>query len=487
MAWIRTRSTRRARPCDRARRPQPRVSHPPTPQLPTPSPHGQSPDAGTAGVPPDEGGSVWRNGHFLLLWAAQATGQTAHNAVNYGLLVLVQKGTESAAHMSVAVLTVVVPSVIFGLVAGAYVDRRDKRWVLLGTNLLRAGLMPFYILTPDWLWVLYAVNVLFAVISQFFAPAEVAMLPVIVGKRRLLEANALFQVTFTASQLGGLVVLGPLLVNLIGTDGLFTAVGVALLVSAALVWPLPSTRNRLEDGVLGFRALWGEIVFVLRYVRTDRVIAWGVVQWTIGSTLALIIATLAPTFVVVVLRVRAEDSVFVLAPAGIGTVLGSLLLSRWGERLDQRRLVEAALLVLGTCMGLMALAATLWQRLGWISDPAVTDPGTLGWRSLIGAVMLLAVLAGFAFVAVIVPAQTLIQQRALPDVRGRLFSVQMVVSNLASILPLVALGELADLIGVGRVLILVGLVVIGAGVVSMRLAGLDARAVAGDASAPTAA
>jgi MFS family permease len=465
------------------------VNHPPTPHVLTPRPGGQSPDDDVASAPPDDGGSVWRNGHFLLLWAAQAIGQTAHNAVNYGLLVLVQKGTESAAHMSVAVLTVVVPSVIFGLVAGAYVDRRDKRWVLLGTNLLRACLMPFYILTPDWLWVLYAVNVLFAVISQFFAPAEVAMLPVIVGKRRLLQANALFQVTFTASQLGGLVLLGPLLVNLVGTDGLFTAVGVALLVSAALVWPLPSTRNRLEDGVLGFRALWGEIVFVLRYVRTDRVISWGVVQWTIGSTLALIIATLAPTFVVVVLRIRAEDSVFVLAPAGIGTVLGSLLLSRWGERLNQRRLVEAALLVLGACMALMALAATVWQRLGWIPDPAISDPGTLGWRSLIGVVMLLAVLAGFAFVAVIVPAQTLIQQRALPDVRGRLFSVQMVVSNLASILPLVALGELADLIGVGRVLILVGLVVVGAGVGSMRLSGLDTRAAAGngDASAPTAA
>ena len=70
-------------------------------------------------------------------------------------------------------------------------------------------------------------------------------------------------------------------------------------------------------------------------------------------------------------------------------------------------------------MALMALAATVWQRLGWIADPAdpsVGDPSTWGWRTLIGAVMLLAILAGFAFVAVIVPAQTLIQERALPEV-----------------------------------------------------------------------
>lgn len=424
---------------------------------------------------------IWRNRSFLLLWAAQAIGQTAQNAVNYGLLVLVQKSTGSATHMSLAVLTVVLPSVIFGLVAGAYVDRRDKRWVLIGTNLLRAGLMPMFILMPDWLWVLYGVNFLFATISQFFAPAEVAMLPVVVTRRQLLQANSLFQVTFTASQLGGLVLFGPLLVNLIGMDGLFATIGVALVLATVLVWPLPSTHNRLEEGVLGFRALWGEIVFVLRYVRTDRLIAWGVAQWTIGSTLALIIATLAPTFVVVVLRIRAEDSVFVLAPAGIGTVLGSLLLSRWGDRVDRRRLVEFALMALGTFMALMALAATIWQRLGLIGDPASTDAGTLGWRSLIAVIMAVAVLAGFAFVAVIVPAQTLIQERALPEVRGRLFAVQMVLANVSSIAPLVVLGELADLIGVGRALLLVGLAVFGAGVVSARLPGLSTTASDSDA------
>src|SRR3954451_1581616 len=105
-----------------------------TSEAPSPNP---SPSQGRG-----ESRSIWGNRDFLLLWAAQAIGQTAQNAVNYGLLVLVQKSTASATHMSVAVLTVVLPSVIFGLVAGAYVDRRDKRLVLIGTNLLRAGLMP---------------------------------------------------------------------------------------------------------------------------------------------------------------------------------------------------------------------------------------------------------------------------------------------------------------------------------------------------------
>src|SRR4051812_3898535 len=231
----------------------------------------------TAGSIPEKAlaSGLWTNRSFMLLWAAQAIGQTAQNAVNYGLMVLVQSTTGSATHMSLVVLTVVVPSVVFGLVAGAYVDRRDKRWVLIGTNLLRAGLMPLYVLLPDWLWVLYAVNCVFATISQFFAPAEVAMIPVVVGRKQLMQANSLFNITFTAAQLGGLVLLGPLLVNLIGVAGLFATVGVALVVAAGLLWPLPSTHNRIDDEVIGFRALWGEIQFVLRYVRTDRPIAWG--------------------------------------------------------------------------------------------------------------------------------------------------------------------------------------------------------------------
>jgi MFS family permease len=433
------------------------------------------------------GKSIWGNRNFMLLWAAQTIGQTAQNAVNFGLLVLVQHSTGSAAYMSVAVLTVVLPSVIFGLVAGAYVDRRDKRWVLIGTSLLRAALMPFYVLVPDWLWLLFAVNFLFATISQFFAPAEVAMIPVLVGRRQLLQANSLFNITFTAAQLGGLVLLGPLLVNVVGVDGLFATVGVAFLLAAAILWPLPSTRNRVEEQVAGFRALWGEVVFVLGYVRTDRLIAWGVVQWTIGSTLALVVATLAPTFVVTVLGIRPEDSVFVLAPAGIGTVLGSALLSRFGDRMDRRQLIEGSLVALGGVIAAMALAAIVWQQAGWIDAPAAVEPNTVGWQSLIGTIMGLAVLAGFAFVAVIVPSQTLLQERALPEVRGRLFAVQMVLGNVASVLPLLLLGELADLIGAGRALLMVGLLVIGAGVASSRLTGLpDTRSEPEEATSPAA-
>src|SRR5579864_2682680 len=88
--------------------------------------------------------SVWRNRHFLLLWLAQAISQTAQNAIWYGIVVLVQQRSNSSTQLSVAVLTLIIPSVIFGVLAGVYVDRWDKRTVLIGTNLLRGGIALSY-------------------------------------------------------------------------------------------------------------------------------------------------------------------------------------------------------------------------------------------------------------------------------------------------------------------------------------------------------
>src|SRR6476659_798816 len=82
---------------------------------------------------------IWRNRNFLLLWLAQAISQTAQNAIWYGIVVLVQQRSHSSTLLSLAILTLIIPSVIFGVLAGVYVDRWDKRVVLIATNVLRGG------------------------------------------------------------------------------------------------------------------------------------------------------------------------------------------------------------------------------------------------------------------------------------------------------------------------------------------------------------
>lgn len=406
----------------------------------------------------EEHRSLWRNRDFMLLWIAQAISQTAQNAVWYGILVLVQTRGSSTVQMSLAVMTLILPSVLFGLVAGAYVDRRDKRWVLIGSNALRAVAMLGYILFSESLALVYVTNFVFSAIGQFFAPAEAAMIPALVARRRLLQANSLFHLTFTASQLGGLVLLGPLVVKLAGLGWLFILVALSLALCAALLWPLPSTYRRTTEVTHGLEGLLGDLREVLGDVRGDRRMYWAMIHWTLAATLAIVIATLAPGFVVNVLGVGAEDAVFVLAPAGIGTVLGTGLLSRWGQGIDKHRLIHWGLCAIGFALGFLAL---LGIALEW---PIEVE---------IGLVMATTLLAGLAFVAVVVSAQTIVQERAPAELRGRVFAVQLVLSNVVSVVPLVFLGELADVIGVDWTLLLVGAPVVGVGLVSARLATRD--------------
>src|SRR5882762_1959705 len=124
--------------------------------------------------------SIWRNREFLLLWLAQAISQTAQNAIWYGIVVLVQRQGHSSTLLSLT--------------------------VLIGTNLIRGtiafsyGLFGLPQVLP--LSLLFVINFLFSTVGQFFAPAETAMIPTVVARPKLLQANSLFHLTFTASQLG---------------------------------------------------------------------------------------------------------------------------------------------------------------------------------------------------------------------------------------------------------------------------------------------
>src|SRR5690348_9991960 len=139
--------------------------------------------------------SIWRNRHFLLLWLAQAISQTAQNAIWYGIVVLVQQLSHSSTQLSLAVLTLIIPSVIFGVLAGVYVDRWDKRTVLIATNVIRGGIAFAYALFGLGLGLpiaaLFLINFVFSTVGQFFAPAETAMIPTVVARPRLLQANSL--------------------------------------------------------------------------------------------------------------------------------------------------------------------------------------------------------------------------------------------------------------------------------------------------------
>lgn len=405
--------------------------------------------------------SIWSNRPFMLLWSAQAVSQTAQNAIWFALMVLIEETTQSTAQVGIAIVTFILPSVVFTVPAGVLVDRIDKRLVLVATNWLRAVVVLGYIFFHDSLATVYAVTFVFAVISQFFLPAEAAMIPALVGRRRLITANSLFNLTFTMSQLVGIVFLAPIAIKLFGVNSLFIVIAVLFAVCGFLVLPLPGrvqshTRSKEiteRPGGLGkfmddLRELWS-------FITSDRKATMAMLSLTSGATLSLVMAMLAPRFMVSVVGIRADDTVFVLAPAGFGMALGALAIGRLTRWVPKELLVVVGMLGLASGLALLAVVTPFWGFVhGWVL-PLLVNPGMLPpVVSLISVVMLVAGIMGLGLSLVIISSQTILQERAPVGSRGRIFAAQIMLGNLASILPLVLLGWLADVFGVSQVMLL---------------------------------
>ena len=171
-------------------------------------------------APADASGvvAVLKNRNFLLLWLAQVATQIGGNMVVYGLTVLVFSATKSNSAVSLLLLTFLAPAVFFSAVAGVYVDRLDRRIILIVTNLLRAIFFALVFVANGNLAAIFILNIAISTVTTFFAPAEAAMIPELVPRRQLLAANGLFTFTQNVAFALGFALLGPLVVKVAGPE-----------------------------------------------------------------------------------------------------------------------------------------------------------------------------------------------------------------------------------------------------------------------------
>ncbi|MCL6649382.1 MAG: MFS transporter, partial [Chloroflexi bacterium] len=195
---------------------------------------------------------VYQNPDFLVLWIAQAISQTVQNLTFFTLMVAVEERTHSSAHMSALVLSTVLPAVLFGVASGVLIDRWNKKWVLIATNGLRALAVLGYLFLEQQPVLFYLLNFAFMTISQFFLPAEAAMIPRLVARDRLITANGLFNITFNLSQVLGFIVFGPTLTKAFGATTTLILVALAYVVCALLLLRLPSDRGESLGRTGGF-------------------------------------------------------------------------------------------------------------------------------------------------------------------------------------------------------------------------------------------
>ncbi|HZU13160.1 MAG TPA: MFS transporter [Chloroflexota bacterium] len=413
--------------------------------------------------------SVLQNRNFLEIWLAQVTSQTAQNSLWYALIIMVGAITgEKPVTVGFTIIMVQLPTVLFSSVSGVFVDRLPKRSILIGTNVLRVVGVLGYLLLQHNLAGLYVITFVVAVLSQPFAPAEGSTIPLLVSGEQLITANSLFQLTFMGAQGVGFA-LAPIAITVLGVTTTLIALSALFAVAALVLIPLPSpTRHSaatqpilLSD--LGRRVIH-DLLEAIHFIIDDPPLAVALLQLSLAPTLLLLLAEVGPDYVANTLHFGQTSTAlfFLLAPAGIGLGLGMFVLGQFGARLRKDRLVLVSLIALGiTVIGLAAvpLEASFWQQLHSIGFPI---PSGVGFTVTMFPIT---VLMGLEVAFVNAPAQTIVQERAAPAVRGRVLAMQQTLTAAVAIPPLIVVGGVATLIGVPATLTLTGIAITVIGLV----------------------
>jgi MFS family permease len=220
-------------------------------------------------------------------------------------------------------------------------------------------------------------------------------------------------------------------------------VGQASLASARHA--VAATMDQLREGI--------------GYIRDHHNILWSLTYLAMVSSLIGVLGVLGPDFAKTVLGLEEGDLVVVLLPLGAGLIGGIIILNLIGKYLPRRRLIEG---------GMIALAASL-VILGLAQDLDVLHPGD-DITPLLIVVVVVAFVAGVCYAFVAVPAQTSLQEELPVDVRGRVFGVLNMLVSLASFVPIIIVGPLADVVSAAAVIVVSALIVGGVGVASILFA-----------------
>lgn len=209
--------------------------------------------------------SLWRQPDFLRLWVSQ-TISAIGSQVTFLALPLTAVLTVDATPGEMGVLTAMssLPPLVFGLHAGVAVDRRNRRPLIIISDVGRAcllGIIPVAwilgVLSIEWL---YVIAFLAGALSMVAALAHQALLPVIVAREQLVDANGKMALTATAAEVAG-PTLASVLVQIFTAPVAIAADAVSYLFSALILLRIrtPETREHspAERGRMGREIMEG--------------------------------------------------------------------------------------------------------------------------------------------------------------------------------------------------------------------------------------
>lgn len=395
--------------------------------------------------------AVFHKRDFVLMWIAQLVSTAGSALTDLAAGIYVYQVTGSAFLVGVTLMVTAIPSLVVGLIAGVFVDRYDRRKVMLASNLAQAvvvALIPFLLgVNVALLFVALLIN---AGVKQFFDPAYESLIPEIASDEELAAANAFLSIASFGSTAIGFAGAG-LLVSAFDVSWAFWIDSLTFLFSALCIWLL-KIRSKIE---VQEETSVGVVVDNLKagvraIVDTPMIRSLFLVGAPVFFAFGLWNVLLLP---MAIRELHATEFEYGLQEGltSVGFVAGSLFMARFSDRLPIGSWLIIGLLGMGVGGIFYALSPTIWVAILWV------------------------IVSGFFNSPASVSRQTLLQRNTPRELRGRVFSALFVMRDVIFLAGMAGAG-LADILNVRAMLIASSLIVLAMGIVAALTPGIGRTA-----------
>jgi len=359
---------------------------------------------------------------FLVIWAGQLVSLTGSGLTGFALGVWVYQGTGSVTQFALISLFTALPGILFSPIAGALVDRWDRRLAMIlsdtGAGMCTLAVAILLALNRLEVWHIYALMALSSTFSAFQWPAYSAATTMLVPQEQLGRASGLVQLGQAFAQIASPLLAGVLM-GVIHIEGVifidFATFLVALFTLMAVRIPRPKIT---AEGAASQGSLLHEAAYGWHYILARR------------GLLALLLMFAATNFIAGIVQVLFTPLVLsftnaamlgvILSTGGLGFLAGSLVMSVWGGPKVRVKGIYA----FSALQGVVLFAAGL-------------PPSVL--------VLALAAFVFFFGIPIINGcSQAIWQVKTAADVQGRVFAVRRMIAWSSLPLAYLLAGPLAD-------------------------------------------
>lgn len=301
---------------------------------------------------------------FRLFWVGQSISNLGSSVSAFAIPLIIFELTGSAFNLGIASVSTFLPYLLFGLVIGAWVDRVDRRRLMVWADIGRAAIVATIPLLAAvdalHVWWIYVAGFATSTVGIAFDAAQFAAIPSLVVSDDLVTANGRIQATYSAASVAGPLMAG-VAVSIGPTTAVFAIDALSFLVSAGSLLLIRRSFNTAgERDATNVRA---DMLEGLRYV-------WGhPLLRSISIMMALINLIGSTLFAQLVLfaheRLSATNGQVALlfAADSAGVVVIALMAGRLRRRWSFGRVALGALTISGLLVMLFAAQTSLWIAL----------------------------------------------------------------------------------------------------------------------------